>query len=302
MNYQDLLDTLYDTLFCIFPKTIIETLIFKYMVKANKHTYINSIICHTPIYNFHYNKRLELMSYNSGDSYKLIDYKTGIAHTGSLIDTKSFTSLFIKDYFDYIPHILYFNDNILITIQHENIRLYTLEDAKYILTNSYKNVLASNACIHNNHIYTIEHDDYEYNIVVYNIDSRQNNNFIKKSDTYESNDESLQLSVIDDMIYIYEEKTHSNDALHLYVHDINTLNRINSHKITCEIKKAILYQNKLYCCKLNTIYVYDIIYNTSDAIYSYKIRCDEDIYDDVMISNDVILLESEKSYVLYEMH
>jgi hypothetical protein len=301
MEYSTLYDILYKTLYDTFPKVIIDHIIFKYAVNSCTYEYKYSIPCTELFSNVHLNKQLGIILCESNKSFKFIDYHSGEEHDRSLINTTS-CGLHYNDF------IILFDNDIILT-RHITINKYIISNKQYVKTSCNYIDIDSSYCIkiHESFIYMLHKNKTHYNIIVYDLEHL---NKICESQTYECHDGTLQLSIYDDCIYIYEC-----DYIHMitrmYIHDVNTFHRtlitrrmythgIHTFHMTLSHNYAILYKNKLYYYNLGKIYVYDT--NTFEQIYSFDVnQCRKNINYCLNISDDIILLSNSEHMIFYHI-
>lgn len=125
MEYQNIYDILYDTIYNIFPKAIIKHIIFEYVVESNKYLYKYTVPYNQELRRYYVNKKLEIICCEFDQSFLLLDYNTGNVHNGSCINLESvcvFDSMW------------YFNNNILLMTSPTGMCKYILNNKYYVQT------------------------------------------------------------------------------------------------------------------------------------------------------------------------
>jgi hypothetical protein len=312
MEHYKLYNVLYKILYMM-PKSIIEHIIFKYAIDTrryiHKYTISNDSYKRNPSYegcynNIRYNKQLGIMCCETGENYKLIDYKTGAEHDGSIINLKSFDYMFIDIDIDsvYISYVIYFDDDAIITYSFfDGMQRFILRDKVYMRVR----IGSCNydpTCVYNNSIYCGYFEDKKYHIRVYDLISLRtikiSNEYSCKSEYYSRNKNRL-MSIYNDIIYVYESDTTGNIDIHTY--DVNTIERLNQyhHKCDVEWKYMILHENKLYKYAYGKICIYDA--TTFGHICSFPVNTHLKHNSRISISNNVLMISDDQYILFYDI-
>lgn len=285
MEYSTLYNILYKTLCNALPKVIIDYIVFKYIVNSCTYEYKYSISCTKYFSNVHLNKQLGIISFESNKSFKFIDYHSGKEHDGSIIDTMSCN-------IDYNDAIILFDNDIILT-RNAFIHKYILSNKQYVKIPCNYIRTSNQIRIHESLMYMLYKNETHYNIIVYNLEHL---NIIYDSHKHEHHEGTLQISIYNDCIYVYE-CDHINKETRMYIHNINTFHRtIHPHSYLY----ATLYQNKLYHYKSDKIFVHDA--NTFEQIYSFDVnQCRKNLHYHVNISDDIMLLSNDEHMVFYQI-
>lgn len=291
MEYQILYDVLYESLSNIIPKTIIESLIFKYVIDSNSYKYLYTISCIGFYKNVHFNKHLKIISCESRDLFKFIDYDIGKEYSKSDFDTQFFRS-------HQNNTILYFNDDTIFMSELKYVSKYVYSENKYIKQFSYSHD-NQQVCIYNDFVYIMICGYGRYCFEVYDTNRLET----KKSFTYQHNTNSLYMSIYNDMIYIYEYDSYTEESISIRTHDINDFRIISTYfaaKKHNKCQEARLYKNKLYQYALGQIFIYDVV--SFEQIHSFKVNInDVNTIVEISISDDIILLSDGLRIILYEI-
>jgi hypothetical protein len=281
MDYQNLYDVIYNTLYTI-PTVIIENIIFKYIVESNKYEYKYMLTHDEPCHGIHINKQLNIICCEFSNYFKLFDYHGGTIHDGSIIDIESLDGSFRMLYFD--------NDIILMRDTNAFVCKYILDKTKYkLICKSYMH-RNKNMCVYNDHIYSM--DQYtignKHVIEVFCLED-----FMKIETNHYSPKNSMwsQIYVHDELICVY-------NVHHNYIHDTD-FNIVGIFDIPCG-HSCEVYKNKLYCLLQHTIYVYNIL--TMEQINMIHIsQCRQDRVYTLRISGDTIILNACNDVIFIEI-
>lgn len=281
MDYQDLYDVIYNTLYTI-PTAIIENIIFKYVVNSNKYEYKYILTHDDQCYGIHINKQLNIICCEYSDNFKLFDYHSGTIHGESIIDVDSLNKSFKMLYFD--------NDIILMRDTNDFVCKYILDKTKYkLICKSYMSRY-KNICVYNDHIYSIDQfiESNKHIIEVFSLTDLkkiETNHYISKDAMWS------HVHVHDELICIYNEH-------HNYIHDTD-FNLVGIFDIPCGHSCGV-YKNKLYCLLQHTIYVYNIL--TMERINMIHIsQCEQDRIYILYISGDTIMLNAYSHVIFIEI-
>jgi hypothetical protein len=289
MEYANVYDVLYKTLYNIFPTVIIKNLIFRYTVEPNE--YIRKYIkAYDYCYKSYINKQFNIICCESGTSYILLDAGNGRIHDGLCIDVNTINKRSMMRYFKH---------NVIILTYSDCLCKYVLNNTQYELTHTIHIDTPHIMCVYNNCIYRFENfNGKQYQISIYDLSDLKKIKYSVRScddvifdcsPQISVHDCSPQISVHDDIIYIYD------GYKHIYIHDIE-LNYIKTHTIPCNIFNILIHKNKLYKYKTGTIFVYDML--TSELIHSFETNC----YDHVLfISDDLLTLHNNRQIVFYDI-
>jgi hypothetical protein len=294
MENQTLYDALYEVLYQIFPRAIIDTLIFEYTIRSNTYKYLYTILCDNELFDdVHFNKQLGIMcvkSSKSSKSYKLIDYKTGMDHDNSLIDTKMLNLTFCSKS-DYTPQqIIHFSDDIIVLRYFERMYIYSLIDKNYKQTHSHYFHYFSKIIVHNNYVYVLVYFPNRYWIGQYDVLYFTE---IRSSSVYCYVGYDLDISIHDDTIYICESDKIN---INIYIHDINNFERRDVQHAIFENMK--LHKNRLYQYVKNKICVYDIL--TLQSILEIYVGYSDNKYK-LHVNDNIIMLSNEHHMIFYEI-
>jgi hypothetical protein len=290
----------------IFPKAILDHIIIPYIIEQYKYKYSKYT---SELYdNVHYNQQLNILFCASVHSYKLIDFSTGLA--SSLIDKKPLFATY-NDNPCSINNVIYFNDNILIMCDYNQILIkYIFHDGIWKRSgHNYIRQLVHSTWINSYSTYT-----YNNNIYVYAADN--NTSIIIVHDMYELNRIQYSqeyiyyddityhnISVHDNTIYIYEQAT---STTHIHAHDIKTLNRTSSREFThgSTNTQILLHKDKIYKCENNIVYVYDL--TTFELIHTFNVtnaraEMTNNYIKNISMSNDVMMLSNDREIIIYSL-
>jgi hypothetical protein len=291
MEYKDLYDVLDNTLSHIFPKAIIESLIFKYVVESNSYKYLYTIPCTGFYKNVHFNRHYKIISCESRDLFKFVDYNTGKEYNGSHIDRNFFRLHSTKK-------ILYLSNDIIFMYGRQYVSKYVYSNNKYIKQFNYPHGNQP-VCIYNDFVYIMICGYGRYRFEVYDT----NRSETKNSCTYQHKTNSLCMSIYNNMIYIYEYDSYTEESISIRTHDINDFRIISTYfaaKNNYKCREARLYKNKLYQYALGQIFIYEAI--SFEQIHSFKVNSyDINTISEISISDDIILLSDGLRIILYEI-
>jgi hypothetical protein len=128
MNYQDesnrTYKIIYETLYCILPKVLIQYYICEYI---DIYNYICTINSEQLFDHVHFNKQLKTICCSSITRKRLFDYRGNGTHCLSLINMKFFRQI------NFYHKVIHFDENIILTynIKSERINKYILVEHKY---------------------------------------------------------------------------------------------------------------------------------------------------------------------------
>jgi hypothetical protein len=295
MEYQILCDTLYEIL-SMFPRAIIETIIFKYVVSPNKYIYLYTIISDAYYSNICFNKQLGIICCQNIDRIKLIDYCTGLSHDESLINIESLSVCLDVWYSGSLQSMKYFNNNIIISSDSEfiNKHVYNMNTWRQSFR---RDIDVYNVCVNDEYVYVISTCTDKYYICKYDLLTFTQTQVSKK---YKYHSNVLQMSIHEDTLYIHDRTyLDKKQSYYIYAHDIINLKR-KSRKSTKKLSNASLYKNKLYCYESRTVYVYDV--TTLNKIHSFNIdQCDQNIGCNIFISDDIMMLSNPKQMIFFDI-
>lgn len=308
MENQNLYDLLYDTLY-MFPKTIIENIIFEYATESQKYIHKYTLPCDASYDNVQYNKHLGIICMKSDKSFKLIDYKTGMDHDSSIIDVKKFNSHFIKHgNYDcvFVANIFSFGYTILVNLLNYT-SVHILRDKQYERIDRIRTGSSLNCATASNDIlYCISSSNTQYVIHAYNVKNNKEYNSIIFSCKYGF--DTIQISIHNGIIYICE----SDDInVYVYTHNDTTFDKLNQYSHTlCHdnlnqgkriklMNKSTLklYKNKLYECVGNKINVYDVI--SFECICTFNINLEHDYH--LSITDDILMVSNKEQLAIYDI-
>lgn len=296
MENQTLYDALYEVLYQIFPRAIIDTLIFGYTIKSNTYKYLYTVLCNDELFdNVHFNKQLGIICVKSSKSYKLIDYKTGMDHDDSLIDTKMLNLTFCSKSDYTTRQIIHFGDDIIVFRYFERMYRHSLIDKNYKQIHSHHLHCVSKIIVHNNYVYALVYYPNRYWIGQYDALYFTE---IRSSSVYCYTGYDLDISIHNDTIYICESNKIIN--INIYIHDINNFER---HDVRHDVPHAlfenvILHKNRLYQYVKNKICVYDIL--TLQSTLEICVGYSDDKYK-LYVNDDVLMLSNKHHMIFYEI-
>jgi hypothetical protein len=277
----------------MFPKTIIETIIFRYAVYSNTYKYKYSVPCNEFYDNICFNKSSGIVCARSHYSFKLIDYNTGLNHDNSLIDTKLFNSCFIHehDHGFVIAKPIHFDNNVLSVQMSDNILTFFLQNKQYkYIRNNHRLFCYDNALyVYNDSVYVIDICDTMYMITEYDLDKLTINNASEYNSCKYIN---LQISVHDDVIYVY-------DNVNIYTHDINTFDRLNQYSCNRDYPYARLHKNKLYTLEQNVVNIYNVI--TFECICSFEVDINSKFHGIISLCDDILMISDNIRIIFYDI-
>jgi hypothetical protein len=319
MTSQELCKIIHDTLYNILPNDIINTLILRYVTNYYKYKY--TFDTDVAYYNVHFNKSLNVICCVGINSCKFINYHDGKIHNSSLIDINAFESQFITLKLNefYMDSIIHFDNDIILINAHPYWRKYVLNDKKYVMDgriNLISKYLGS--CVYNQYIYIYKLCyASSYHIMICDMkDLRQ----IKLSNEYDficdyDSYPNVQMTIYENRMYALHQS--SIEAFEIYIHDVNTLNKIEARKF--EYKRLIhcmtIHKNELYTYNHNDnqIYVYDI--STVHQIHKFergdnegdlstkfevrKFKSHNSKYK-MMVSDDILILTNGSEMMVYD--
>lgn len=292
MEYKNLLDVLYNTLYFI-PNAIVDTLIFKYVVNSNKYEYKYHIPYTKSLFNMYYNKQLNIICCECGTKFVFIDYLTGEHHDNSLIDVISFNSHMMHGNHGTTYSMLYFNNMDLIMRNHNNILCkYVLIDKIYklILMCTDENMNRHNhITVCDNYIYTISWNRSQYWLCTRDLNFTK----IKESRKYDCCSlKNTMISIFNETIYVYMPD-------YCYTHNINDFDQYHTYASSLTYSTIKLYKDKIYCYHNAQILIYDFI--TSEQIHCIDVKSTNDNDYKLLISDGILALYDWNHVMFYNI-